>query len=407
MGTTRSKNEFQPLHKAFPEMKILCVHSGADLYGASRCLLRNCKKLSEDGHSVHIMLPCDGPLLSSLENLKLSVEIPKTLSLLTRDPLRSPWGILCLLTGMIKSSFYLSCVIKKFRPDIIHSNTATIFLFSGLAAKWHRVKHIWHIREFFTEFGPLWNIYKWIVYALSDEIWTVSSAVAEQFTPNRLQRKVRVVHDGFPQEEFQSVSESRITDFRTKYQLGNGPLIGIVGRIKFQRKGQEIFVQAAAELKEQYPQIRYVIIGSPFPGNEDHLDKLTELIDALDVKSIVTYTGDVGDVKAAYSSLDISVLASALPEPFGGVVIESMFLGKPVVGTRIGGTIEQIDDGKTGILVNPGDPEDLARALRTFLDNPERMRAMGKNGKEKVLREYEFEKIYVQMLDAYRGVLKS
>lgn len=235
----------------------------------------------------------------------------------------------------------------------------------------------------------------------------MSSAVAEQFTPNRLQRKVRVVHDGFPQEEFQSVSESRITDFRTKYQLGNGPLIGIVGRIKFQRKGQEIFVQAAAELKEQYPQIRYVIIGSPFPGNEDHLDKLTELIDALDVKSIVTYTGDVGDVKAAYSSLDISVLASALPEPFGGVVIESMFLGKPVVGTRIGGTIEQIDDGKTGILVNPGDPEDLARALRTFLDNPERMRAMGKNGKEKVLREYEFEKIYVQMLDAYRGVLKS
>jgi glycosyltransferase involved in cell wall biosynthesis len=112
----------------------------------------------------------------------------------------------------------------------------------------------------------------------------------------------------------------------------------------------------------------------------------------------VLYTCDVDDVKAAIASLAVFVLSSVQPEPFAGVVIEAMALKRPVVATAIGGSLEQVVNGVTGYLVEPGDPDTMADAIRKLLEAPAQARGFGRNGQERFLDKFEFELFYRRIL---------
>jgi glycosyltransferase involved in cell wall biosynthesis len=127
-------------------------------------------------------------------------------------------------------------------------------------------------------------------------------------------------------------------------------------------------------------------------------------VDQLQLREQFVYTGDVADIKAAYSALDLSVLASAQPEPFGGVVIESMAMGVPVVGTAVGGTVEQIEDGVTGMLVQPGDPESMASAIERLLSSPELRMKFGAAARQRFMAHFEFEPFYQKMVSLYQSL---
>ncbi len=85
----------------------------------------------------------------------------------------------------------------------------------------------------------------------------------------------------------------------------------------------------------------------------------------------MTLTGDMSDPASVFAALDIVVVPSVQPEPFGCVVIEAMAAGTPVIGSRCGGIAEQIVDGVSGILFCPGSAEDLAEALNRMLTDPD------------------------------------
>ncbi|OGU35638.1 MAG: hypothetical protein A2068_13820 [Ignavibacteria bacterium GWB2_35_6b] len=217
-------------------------------------------------------------------------------------------------------------------------------------------------------------------------------------------KKIIVLNNGFPAAEFTPVDSVRIIKFKNDFKLNGKLLVGVIGRIKFGRKGQDVFVKAVSLIKDKYPNVQFIIIGSPFPGNEDHLTMLKKMIIELNLKNNITLTGDVVDIKAAISALDISVLPSALPEPFGGVVIESMAFGKPVIGTNIGGTIDQIIDGKSGFLVNPNDSNVLAEAMEKLIINENLRLEMGNKGRELFLSKFEFEKYYEKIKLIYGSI---
>ncbi len=378
------------------------MHSGADLYGSGRSLLRLSSRLVRDGHAVLAVLPYDGALRAELEHNGASVTIHRNLPIVERHKMRRRLGLIKLLLSMPISVISLLRLAARFRPDIIHTNTAVV-LSSGIAARIAGVPHVWHIREFFVDFPGLWQRYQWFMHRFSDVIICVSAAVAEQFDPRIRETRVTVVHNGFPKGEF-GTSPEAVAAFRQRFGIEGCPAVGVVGRIKLGRKGQETFVRAAACLQEAFPQARFLLIGSPFSGNEDHLDRLMALVQELGLQGKVIYTGDVDDVKAAYAALDISVLPSGQPEPFGGTVIESMAMGLPIVGTRHGGTVEQIEDGVTGFLVEPNNPEELAAALARLLGDAELRRRMGECGRERFLCLFEFGPFYDKMLSIYARV---
>jgi glycosyltransferase involved in cell wall biosynthesis len=380
--------------------RILFIHSGSDLYGASRSLLRLGSRLVKDGSEVLVILPYEGPLRPELEKCGIVVQVHGDLPVVTRTDFGGMKGMVTILLSVPISCARILSVVRRFRPDIIHTNTALI-LSPGIVARLVGVPHIWHVREFFEEFPGLWKRYQRFMNFFAERLVCVSTPVAEQFDERIRTRKVVVIHNGFPVEEFEPVSTERIKAFKDRFGLNGHELVGVVGRIKFGRKGQDLFVKAVSLLNGKFPNARFLLIGSPFPGNEDHLKNLRVLISGLGIADSIVCTGDVEDIKAAYAALDISVLPSGQPEPFGGVVIESMALGKPVIGTKIGGTVEQIEDGRTGFLVPPNDPQALADAMEKLLIDPECRTAMGKLGYERFLRYFEFEEFLKKIMSLY------
>jgi glycosyltransferase involved in cell wall biosynthesis len=380
----------------------MLVHAGTDLYGASRSLLRLATRLVADGHQITVVLPQEGPLSTRLSGAGVPFTVHADLGAVTRLELGSMRGRLRLGHRVPRSVLSLAREIDRWRPDLVHTNTALI-VSPGLASRWRGIPHVWHIREFFSEFPVLWRAYQRFVYWFSDSIVCVSRAVAGQFESS-FGDKVRVVHNGLPSSEFDSISEERVQAFRHRYGLDGFRSVGVVGRIKTVRKGQETFLRAAALINERHPGVRFLLIGSPFPGNEAHLANLRRLIGELGLDGRVIFTGDVDDIGAAYAALDVVVLPSGIPEPFAGVVVEAMACGKPVVGTRHGGTVEQIEDGRTGFLVEPNQPESLAGSLDRLLSDAPLRRAMGLNAHDRFQKSFEFEAYYSRMLAVYEEV---
>lgn len=389
------------------DLRILFVHSGADLYGASRSLLRLSSRLVLDGATVKVVLPYDGPLAQALTEYKVDVVIHPNLPVIERQRVKSPGGIIRLLIGYFASLGELLRLTKQFRPTLIHTMTAVI-LSPGMVAKLTRIPHLWHVRESFGEFGNLWRYYQKYMIWLSERIICVSTPIAEQFESVHRLQKVLVIHNGFPRDEFAQIDGASVEAFRSKYLRSETTcLVGIVGRIKYQRKGQEYFVQAAGLLREKFPSARFLCIGSPFPGNESHLTDLLALIHDLELDDYVLYTGEADNIKAAIAGLDVLVLASAQPEPFAGVVVEAMALSRPVVATAVGGSVKQVEDGVTGYLVPPADPRSMADAIEKLLQSRERMDTFGKNGYERFLQHFEFEPFYQKIVHVYCEIARE
>jgi len=386
-------------------LRVLYVHTGSDLYGASRSLLRLSSRLVRDGAKVMAVLPYRGPLFDALQAKGVDIILSGDLPVIEREKAKKLVGLLNLLINTFSSAIYLYRLIRKFRPHLVHTITSVV-LSPGLAAKLRGVPHVWHIRESFGEFGSWWKYYQRYISWLSSAIVCVSTPVAEQFEPQVRARKVKVIHNGFPSAEFETVDTERIKAFKSRFALDKAAaLVGVVGRIKFLRKGQEVFVEAAGLLQNRFPDVRFLCIGSPFPGNESHFENLKKLILERGLSDYVICTGDVEDVKAAISALDILVLSSVQPEPFGGAVIEAMALSRPVVATRTGGSIEQVENGVTGYLVEPGDSNSMAAGIEKLLESPDRRRNFGQNGRVRFLEKFEFEPFYQKILGLYKQVI--
>jgi glycosyltransferase involved in cell wall biosynthesis len=384
-------------------MKIVFLHGISDLYGASRCLVRLAGALRADGHTVEVWLPDNGPLLPLLEAGGATCRRTPEIQPINRGVNRDLGSLARFLAGNLPAAVSLAKKIRAAHPDLVHTNQA-LLLSAGLAVRLSGAPHLLHIREWFGEFPGFWNFYQRYLALFSDRIICVSRAVADQFHP-ALRNKVQVVYDGFPFAEFEAVTPARIQAFRDAFGLGGGPAVGVVGRIKWKRKGQEIFLQAAAQLRTDFPEARFLCIGSPFPGNESHLEALRRFAAELGMGREWIITGDVADNLGAIAALDVLVHPPCQPEPFSGAVVEAMALGKPVIGTDLGGTPEQVIPDQTGLLVPPNDADALADAMRTLLRDAALRTAMGQRGRERYRECFSWDPFYRSILREY-GVVR-
>jgi glycosyltransferase involved in cell wall biosynthesis len=378
-------------------IRILYVHNSADLYGASRSLLRLLAKLDRQQFTPFAVLPEDGPLRTRLEEIGIKVLLEPRLSIITRSVFRS-WSLLRFLIEFPGSVARVKRIIRQNQIQLVHTNTGVI-LAPALAARLAGVVHVWHIRDWFQEFKALWRPYAAYINVFADRILTVSEAVAGQF-PDR--RKVVVVHNGFSLSEFNVPKAELRREFRARFQCEDRFVAGCVGRIKFVRKGQEVLVHAIALLKQRGRPIQGLIVGSVFPGNESHLKDLRKLSADLGIQDDLIFTGELDDTRPAYAAMDVCILPSGQPEPFGGVVMEAMAMGVPVIATAIGGSVDQIADGETGLLIPPGDAAALAAKLELLINDPSLRSRMSVAGPKRVEEHFSIDRMVKRIEDIYR-----
>ena len=184
---------------------------------------------------------------------------------------------------------------------------------------------------------------------------------------------IRVIPRGIDINKFDTnkVSQERRIKLANEWRLPDDmPIIILPGRIT-RWKGQTVFIDAIKKLGRK--DIMCLIVGSD-QGRKRYRRELEERIANNDLQDIIHLVDHCKDMAAAYMLTDIVVSASTEPEAFGRVIVEAQSLGRPVIGTNHGGTKETIVEGKTGLLVEPNDPDSLAKAITEILNLTEEQR---------------------------------
>jgi len=223
-----------------------------------------------------------------------------------------------------------------------------------------------------------------------DLIICVSHATAK-VTKDCLPReqRIEVVHNGLDIQAYNV--ESMSGDPLLNEQRQDHFLVGIFGRI-VAWKGHECFIEAAKYVLEKNNRVTFVIIGDDVTEQKTFLNKLKQDIVKLRLNDKIIFTGWQQDVMNFVASLDVVVQPSVLPEPFGFTVIESMALGKAVIGSRMGALPELIEEGKDGLLFDPGNAQDLAEKILFLLERAELRAEIGVRARKKISECFRLER---------------
>jgi glycosyltransferase involved in cell wall biosynthesis len=179
-----------------------------------------------------------------------------------------------------------------------------------------------------------------------------------------------------------------------------GPHMIFACRQLFPRKGIRFLLQAAAQLKPRFPDLKVVLAGDGFERPQ-----LARLAADLGIGPDVTFLGWVPnvDLPPYYRAAAVSVIPS-LEEGFGIPAAEAMGCEVAVVASDAGGLPEVVEHGVTGLVVPRGDSGALAGAIGSLLENPERCRVMGQAGRARALRLFDWDRSAEQFEQLYREV---
>jgi glycosyltransferase involved in cell wall biosynthesis len=166
-------------------------------------------------------------------------------------------------------------------------------------------------------------------------------------------------------------------------------------------KGHETLLASAAALVRVDPRLRFQIV-----GDGPRRRALEELSEARGLAANVEFLGHREDIPALLAAADVFVLSSR-SEAFPNGAIEAMAAGLPVVASAVGGLLDLIDDGRTGLLVPPADPEALTAALRALIGDPARAEALGRAARGEVRQRYSFDRMIASFEDLYLSGLDA
>ncbi|MEM9565684.1 MAG: glycosyltransferase [Actinomycetota bacterium] len=257
--------------------------------------------------------------------------------------------------------------------DVLYANSQKALLVGALAAAPRRTPLVWHLHDILApEHFSLANVRLAVTVANAAGAHVVadSSATARAFVSagGRADR-VRVVHYGFapPDPVPAHVAAADRAAVRAGLGLDDRAFVAAnVGRLS-PWKGQDVFVRALARV----PGAIGLIVGEALFGEDDVEPSLRALADGLGIGDRVVFAGFRSDPGRVMAASDLVVHSSTAPEPFGRVIVEAMLAGTPVVAAAAGGPCEIVDDGRTGWLVEPGDPVALADRIEHRRRHPD------------------------------------
>lgn len=164
-----------------------------------------------------------------------------------------------------------------------------------------------------------------------------------------------------------------------------GPIVGIVSRLQRQ-KGVHLFLKAAETVAKVHPDVFFVVVGGRYPLDPDYPEQLAQQARAAGLPPRVIFAGQQTDIPLWMQAMDVVVMASVQPEGFGMVAVEAMALGKIVIASRSGGTVEIIEEGIDGLLVEPGDAAAFATAIQRALSPDLNLESMRGAARQKARR---------------------
>ncbi len=371
-------------------MKVLFVaHSGDICGGANRILLDLMVNLrTRHGIVPGVLVPVSGcEMETACRNLGIDVYAAPYHSCCTvyqgepKDVLR--FLKLCFAPMV---DWFKTGRIERLIPDdydLVYTNDR-IVIAGGYLAKRRGIAHIWHVRCFGrinqNRFPFHWNK---MMERFSDRIPVISSALFRDLEENGVdRRKIRLIHDG--------IDMNRPMGKLRKDHTGMHLLL--TGRI-IPSKGHLDAICAIDTLVNRHQVDAQLYFAGEIPkyGNQEYMQCLNERIARAGLENRVHFLGETKDMDALRETMDVELMCSWC-EAFGLVTVEGMRAGLPVVGSDMGGTVDIIQDGVSGLLYKAKEPEDLAEKLLWLYEHPQEMEKMGQMGRARAMEKFSIER---------------
>ena len=296
------------------------------------------------------------------------------------------WKDLQATLGLIR-------LIRRLRPDVVHTHTYKAGLLGRLASFLCRVPVVYtaHTWCFQPGTGAWWKklglLGEWLSARLSFRIITVSEANKAMALSFRVgsENTIQTIHNG--------VSDVGIRARPEK----NPPSIVMVARFVIQ-KDQMSLIRALAQVQGEW-QLRLI-------GDGPTREQVREKVNKLGINNRVEFLGQRSDVPQLLADASIFALITHL-EGLPLAILEAMRASLPVVASDVGGVRETIDDGRTGFLIPHGDTETLRARLQTLIDDSALRRRMGEAGREKYQRHFGYSSMIGKTMDIYRAACRD
>lgn len=306
-----------------------------------------------------------------------------------------------------KYSFFNPCkyyeiykIIKGNNIDILHTHLVHSNLIGRIIGSLAGAKCIinsehntsnWQKKNFL-----LINFYKYTLKYV-DIIHCISNSVKYKVNEFIGGEKLKVIYNGIDIEDFQSKEQKELKDRLLLQQ--SYPIIGCVSRLD-RRKGIEYLIKAVKILKEDYVNIKLLLVGD---GPER--ERLSRLVIEFDLTKQVIFTGKIAEVQKYLQLFDLFILPS-LQEGLSIAIIEAMASGVPVIASEVDGIPEVITNNSDGILIPPENESEIAYAAKRILEDRNLMNKLVNNAYTKVRNRFDIKKVAIKFQELYLESIK-
>jgi glycosyltransferase involved in cell wall biosynthesis len=382
-------------------MRVCFISHTAARSGAELALLELVHGLSELNIHCLVFVPKKGPLLAELDRLNVEwriVSYPWWWKLRGKS---LPRRLLRTLRSLAAAA-RIAIMLRRWRCDLVVTNTVAVG--AGAIAAWlARKPHVWHLhespyRDARITFDLGIRSATRLIDRLSALVVVVSQAVADEYSGYIKPDKVRIVYqsitsgEGLPQDETDGIHSSQPDTNVFKCAM--------VGSLQ-PWKGQEEAIKALSEVVSRGVNGRLLLVGT---GEESYLQMLRQQVKDQGLEQRVTFTGYVNDPTPLIQTADLILMCSRW-EAFARVTIEAMLAGKAVIASASGGTIEQIQDGKTGLLYERGNHLELADKIQYLYENPKARLELGQAAFAWAVDRFTQERYTREMLELFTSVI--
>ena len=402
---------------------ILYIHHGIGLGGAPLSLIYVIQCLDKTRYHPVVVGLHDSEVIPLFRQQGIEVYVDVGLSDFQHTtggwyPLYSPlglWGLVRALVHFLPTVWRARAVIQDHNADLVHLNSLSLAPVA-LGAWMAGVPLVWHVREAVVKghFG----IRRWLLQRLVDQLADEAIFICRD-NRHRLgvQRKGVVIYNFVDFQRF----DRMLPGEHVRVELGLPCeakvvlLLGGVSRIK----GTLELIQAMDRVRRRVPEAVAVIAGSGPPdstqgpllarlasrlGYVRYCDRVQRAVNQYGLNQGVHFLPFRSDVERLIAAADVVVFPSTQPH-FARPVIEAGAMAKPVVASRVGGVEEVVQDGKTGLLVPPGNVEALSKALTQVLTDSTLAASLGEGGYRQARRLFDAEINGRQTAKVYERVL--
>jgi glycosyltransferase involved in cell wall biosynthesis len=297
-------------------------------------------------------------------------------------------------------------VIREYNVDIVHARSRAPAWSAMLAAKKENCHFVTTFHAAYTLGGFFKNYYN-AVMTRGEKVIAISDFIANHIRDNYEidAAKIITIPRGVDCRKFNpaAISAERIIKMAAEWQIPDGvPVIMLPGRLT-RLKGHTAFIEALAKLEDS--NFLALMIGST-EGRETYCEELRTLIRSKGMEGKVQIKGHCDDMAVALMLSDVVVSATTVPEGFGRVAVEAQAMGRPVVATAHGGSMETILDGETGWLIPVDDADAIASALAAALKmTSEQREAVAALARQHVMEKFDIKTMCASTLKVYTDLI--